>query len=163
MKRALAAAAIVVLMGGTALAGDGIKIKAGGASVNVGPGGVKVKVPGVQVDADEGESSVQTGGSTNGAGAAVTYSGTEKSFTHTCDEKHGRSIVIDGVENSVTLKGKCDSVSVNGTSNKVSMETVGRITVSGVENALKYKSGFEGKSPAISKTGVDNTVTKIKD
>lgn len=163
MKRALAAAAFVVLMSGTALGGDGIKIKAGGSSVQVGPGGVKVKVPGMHVEADEEGSSVQSGGSVGAAGGAVTYSGTEKSFSHTCDDKHGRSVVVDGVENTVTLKGKCDSVAVNGTSNKVTMETVGRITVSGVENVLKYKSGFDGKTPSISKTGVDNTVTRIKD
>lgn len=68
----------------------------------------------------------------------------------------------DATASNYKLTGECKKVTVAGVSNKVSVEKVGEIVVSGSSNKVIYGEGLEGKKPKITKTGVSTEVTQIK-
>ncbi len=123
-----------------------VKVKAGGAEVQVGDSGV-----GVEVQAQ----GAHTGG-------VLSVDGVERIVRHTCDAAHARTVRVNGTDNRVILTGACDAVIVSGTDNDVKVESVGRIVVDGVDNKISYRQGLGGKPPTVQKTGVDNKVFKRK-
>lgn len=152
---------LLVVCAGPAMA-QGINVNAGGTQVKVGAdGGVQVKVPGagVRVDGAGVSTGVQSTTSTQGS---VVYDGVSQSWTIKCDGSKVSMVQINGTENTATISGSCKSISVNGTDNKITAETVGSITLQGTDNHLTYKLGLDGKTPKITNNGVDNSAVKIK-
>ncbi len=125
-----------------------VKVKAGGAEINVGESGVEVKSQPVE----------GTGAASHGA---ISIDGVERVVHHACDATHARTVHISGSDNRVTLTGVCDAVVVSGTDNVVQVDGAGRIVVSGVDNTISYKQGKDGKKPVVQETGVDNEVVKV--
>ncbi|MFP2924686.1 DUF3060 domain-containing protein [Pyxidicoccus sp. 3LG] len=151
------------------------------ASVQVGKDGrVKVKSGGKTVETHGGTTRVQTSDGTRvhvgGGGVHVeaddddetsdgdtSLSVVDSGRTATLDCGQGGEVSISGSSNKISLTGECKSVSVSGSDNKVQMETVGRIDVSGTDNAITWKKGLaQGKKPKISNSGVDNRVTQAR-
>ncbi|TDY09739.1 Protein of unknown function (DUF3060) [Mycolicibacterium litorale] len=64
-------------------------------------------------------------------------------------------ISVSGVSNTVTITGHCVSVTVSGVSNEVIVESADRISASGFENRVTYRSG----DPQIDSFG-DNIVER---
>ena len=70
-------------------------------------------------------------------------------------------VAINGNSNAVTIRGTCSLVEVTGSHNKVTVETVASIKVSGNNNDLRYASAPEGKTkPVIKNKGAVNTIRK---
>ena len=69
----------------------------------------------------------------------------------------------DATASSYKLTGECKKITVNGVSNKVTVEKVGEIVVSGSSNKVIYGEGLEGKKPKITKTGISTSVDSQKD
>lgn len=87
----------------------------------------------------------------------ISISGVREETTTECD---GKTVTISGTSNVVTLIGNCPRVTVSGVSNQINIEKTDRITVSGSGNNITYKSAIKGKYARISKSGVNNKVTK---
>jgi hypothetical protein len=88
-------------------------------------------------------------------------SGTSESTTFSCNKREVE-VVEDATANSYTLTGECKKLTVDGVSNKVSVEKVGEIVVKGTSNKVTYGEGFDGKKPKISKSGVSTSVDSMK-
>jgi len=69
----------------------------------------------------------------------------------------------DSTASNYKLTGECKKVTVAGVSNKVTVEKVGEIVVSGSSNKVVYGEGLDGKKPKITKTGVGTAVDSQKD
>ncbi len=89
-------------------------------------------------------------------------SGTSESRTIPCN---GREVEVleDATANSYTLTGTCKKLTVDGVSNKVSVEKVGEISVKGTSNKVTYVEGLGGKKPKITRSGVSTAVDSVKD
>ncbi len=87
----------------------------------------------------------------------ISISGVREETTTECD---GKTVTVSGTSNIVTLIGNCPRVIVSGVSNQISIEKTDRITVSGSGNNITYKSAIKAKYARISKSGVNNKVTK---
>jgi hypothetical protein len=99
-------------------------------------------------------------GATETDGNRIEVTGTDETSTHKCSP--GTEVEITGASNTVTLTGECKSVTVNGSSNKVKVEAVGAITVTGSDNAVTWKRGHGKSKPKVSRTGVSNKVSQEK-
>ncbi|MUM15655.1 hypothetical protein BI330_13805 [Mycobacterium sp. CBMA 623] len=84
-------------------------------------------------------------------GSTYSVSGTHKHVMVTCDEC---SINVSGVSNTVEIEGNCDTLTVSGVENVVTVGTAGKIGVSGFDNKVTFQSG----EPDVSKSGSNNTV-----
>lgn len=78
---------------------------------------------------------------------------------------NGREIEVseDATASTYKLTGECKKITVDGVSNKVTVEKVGEIVVKGTSNALIYNEGIDGKKPKITKTGVSTSVNSMQD
>lgn len=98
-------------------------------------------------------------------GAAVSekliLSGTGETATYPCN---GREVEIEeaATANNYTLTGECKKLTVDGVSNKITVEKVGEIVAAGISNKVTYGEGIGGKQPKISKSGTSTSVESIK-
>lgn len=77
--------------------------------------------------------------------------------TETRDCADGKSLNIGGSGNTLTVKGRCDSVIIGGDDNKITFETVDtELTVAGLNNTVTYREG----DPQVQDLGTGNTITK---
>lgn len=89
----------------------------------------------------------------------------------TWDCKKDPAVVINVSDGTYTFKGACTSISVNGSENKVTLESVDQLAVNGNENTIEADSasriainGNENKvtyrkgSPKVSNLGTDNKI-----
>lgn len=84
-------------------------------------------------------------------GSTFSVSGTHKQVAVYCDEC---SVNVSGVSNIVEILGNCDTLTVSGVENAVTVDTAVKIGVSGFDNRVTYHSG----EPDVSKSGNNNTV-----
>ncbi|MGH3561541.1 MAG: DUF3060 domain-containing protein [Mycobacterium sp.] len=69
----------------------------------------------------------------------------------------GKSLNVGGSNNTLTVKGTCESVNVLGADNKITVaKIVKSLTITGLNNTVTYKSG----APNVDDHGSDNTVNK---
>ncbi|MGE2715231.1 DUF3060 domain-containing protein [Mycolicibacterium litorale] len=85
-------------------------------------------------------------------GGQLSVSGVEGDKRVVCDDS---AISVSGVSNTVTITGHCVSVTVSGVSNEVVVENADRISASGFENRVTFRSG----DPQIDNFG-DNVVER---
>ncbi|HEX5059014.1 MAG TPA: DUF3060 domain-containing protein [Kofleriaceae bacterium] len=70
-------------------------------------------------------------------------------------------VAINGKGNSITIRGECAIIEINGSGNKVSVESVGSIRISGNNNDLRYDRAPSGKTrPEIKNKGAANTIRR---
>ena len=85
----------------------------------------------------------------------------ESSYTYVCGG--GDWIAISGKGNSIRITGECAQLDVNGSSNKISIEAVAAIKISGNNNDIRYERAPEGKQrPTIKNKGAANTIRRDK-
>lgn len=88
-----------------------------------------------------------------GPGQTVNVAGASYQRDVVCD---GGTVVVSGVENTITISGHCAALTVSGVRNTITVDEVDAIGVSGFENRVTYLSG----EPDIAKSGMDNAVEK---
>jgi hypothetical protein len=74
----------------------------------------------------------------------------------------GGTVTITGTSHRLTLRGRCDRVVLSGTGSVVHVESLGRVTVSGVNNRVEWERGLDGNDPRIQKSGINNEVVQVK-
>jgi len=173
MLKSIRTAAFVMVLGvgATASAWEGIKVGkdgsvkmgAGDTRVDVASGGdVSVRAPSAQVNADARTSSSRGDeGGSRGGDRQIKLEGLGQKQTVTCEK--GAEVLIEGTANDYSIEGECMHVSVSGTSNKVRVVSVGRVTVEGTSNVVTWEHGLgTAKKPKISTEGVNNKVLQAR-
>lgn len=83
----------------------------------------------------------------------------ESSYSYVCGGDDW--VAINGKGNALTIRGQCAVVEINGSSNKISVESVGSIKISGNNNDIRYDRVPDGKTrPAIKNKGAANTIRR---
>ncbi|TNF25873.1 MAG: DUF3060 domain-containing protein [Deltaproteobacteria bacterium] len=114
-----------------------------------------------------------------GERAGFTVDKAAQTVSHDCSD--GESVVVNGAQNTVTLTGNCGGVTVNGAYNKVSIahvpdltvngqsntvdvDAVAKVSMSGANNTVTWKKAIDEtkKAPAVTKSGMGNTVKKAE-
>jgi hypothetical protein len=84
-------------------------------------------------------------------GEAVSVSGVGNARTIVCADS---AVSVSGVDNKVVLTGHCSRVEVSGVTNTVTIEEADAIIVSGLNNAVTFRSG----APELTNSGLGNTL-----
>ena len=88
---------------------------------------------------------------------AVNGSGGNFTFTGTCE-----SVTVTGEANKLTIES-VKSIRVDGAKNSLQIGAVDRISVNGSDNTVKYRKGLPGPSPyAATASGNNNVVEQAK-
>ncbi|AKJ08350.1 DUF3060 domain-containing protein [Archangium gephyra] len=153
----LLAPAVGMAQGGTSVkvGKDGVQVRTGNTSVNTQAGGAE-ELGGADVEVEDEPGATGE----KQAGATLEISGSDSQETHRCSPK--TEVNISGSDNDITLTGECKKVSVNGSTNKVKVEAVESIEVTGSENQVTWKRAVGAKKPKVTRTGHDNKVTQAR-
>ena len=89
----------------------------------------------------------------------VKIAGVSQDLSYECE---GRSFSVSGTSNTVKLTGQCHNLKVTGTTNRVDVEAVATIDVSGIRNQVTWERGVNNKPPSISNSGINNNVSHKK-
>lgn len=73
-----------------------------------------------------------------GPGQTVSVSGMQTVTTVTCNQG---IVNVSGVANVVTITGECTSVSASGINNEITVDATAKISASGFDNTIIYRSG----------------------
>ena len=74
----------------------------------------------------------------------------------------GRNVIVNSGDNKLTLRGECNTLTVSGADNKITVEAVGTIKTEGNNNEITWTKGLGGKNPKISNPGKGNTIRQAK-
>jgi hypothetical protein len=129
-----------------------VQVRTGNTSVNTQADGAE-ELGGADVEAEDE-------GAGDAAGATQELSGSGMQETLRCSPK--TEVNISGSDNDITLTGECKRVSVNGSTNKVTVEAVATIDVTGSENQITWKRAVGAKKPKVNRTGHNNKVTQAR-
>jgi hypothetical protein len=109
------------------------------------------------------------------AAADRTY--VDKSGTHDCTKDP--NAMINTSAGAFTFTGPCEKIAVNGSGNKITIESVkklaingaknavdvdaaDKIAVNGTENTVNYKRGVTEKTPKVAALGANNKLNQVK-
>ena len=110
--------------------------------------------------------------------ADAEYADASATITHDCGKDVNAA--FDNASSTITIIGECDNIAINGASNKITIvsakkvaingasneiaiEAAGKIAVIGSANIVTYVKGLgKAKAPKVAKTGVGNSVKKVK-
>lgn len=85
--------------------------------------------------------------------------GSDSTYSYNCGGDDW--VAINGKGNSITIRGECALLEINGSSNKISVESVGTIKLSGNNNDIRYTRAAAGKTkPVIKNKGAANTIRR---
>ena len=83
----------------------------------------------------------------------------ESSYSYVCGGDDW--VAINGKGNSITIRGACAVIEINGSGNKIAAESVGSIKISGNNNDIRYAKTPDGKArPTIKNKGAANTIRR---
>ena len=74
----------------------------------------------------------------------------------------GRHFEITGNNDEIKIAGDCSKVEVLGHNNKITLDSVGIITMVGNNNLVTYRHGLKGEDPTIETVGESNQVVPAK-
>ena len=70
-------------------------------------------------------------------------------------------IQINGANNTFTIT-EVEKLQINGATNTVMVDAVDKIMVSGTANTVTYKKPLKAKKTKVARTGIKNSIKKIK-
>ena len=96
---------------------------------------------------------------TKAAGQDITISGHDLKKTVTCK---GNNVVIDANDSVLTLKGECNEVQVNGSTNTITIDAVASILLNSADNTVRWKKATQGDKPKVVDKSTGNKVSQLK-
>ncbi|MEQ1645064.1 MAG: DUF3060 domain-containing protein [Pyrinomonadaceae bacterium] len=91
-------------------------------------------------------------------GPSVNVDGYEQKKTVACP-KYNR-VMVNGDDNTVTVKGACSQIMINGDNNQITAEASMAYILNGTENTVKYSKYANGKRPIVTENKPGNKIEK---
>jgi Protein of unknown function (DUF3060) len=92
---------------------------------------------------------------TSAIGNTINYGSLGTTTTLDCDD--GKSLNVGGNNNTLTVRGTCETVSVGGADNALTIDKIDKhLNVVGINNTITYKDG----NPKVENLSNGNTITK---
>lgn len=79
--------------------------------------------------------------------------------TYNCN---GNSVVVDANDSELILKGQCNEVKVNGSTNTITIDVVASIVLESADNTVRWKKAAKGDKPKIVDRSTGNKVEQAK-
>lgn len=92
-------------------------------------------------------------------GGTIAVNGYKESQNAVCREFD--RVMINGDDNTVTIKGSCRQLMVNGDRNRVTIDGATEFVLNGSENTVNYIKYVNGRRPTITEPVGGNTIQKI--
>ena len=73
---------------------------------------------------------------------------------------NNRSVIVSGNGHRIVLRGRCPSLRVGGTGNRVHADAVGVVTLSGSNNRVYWRRLYNGRRPRVERGGNNNQVLR---
>jgi hypothetical protein len=89
----------------------------------------------------------------------IVINGHEMRKTVNCN---GNNVVVDANDSVLTLRGKCNEVKVNGSTNSITIDEVASIVLESADNTVRWKKAAKGDKPSVTDRSTGNTVTQVK-
>jgi hypothetical protein len=86
--------------------------------------------------------------------------GSASSYSYVCGGDDW--LAINGKGNNLHITGDCALLEINGSDNKISVESVASIRITGHNNDIRYVRAPDGKKPAITNQGAANTIRRVR-
>src|SRR6201996_4061226 len=123
----------------------------GGKNNNAGP----TTSPGASPTSTSSTPSTTSTGAQFDIGNTINYGSLGTTTTLDCGD--GKSLNVGGSNNTLTVKGRCGTVSIGGADNKITFDKIDKqLNVVGFNNTITYKDG----APKIDNLGSGNTINK---
>ena len=74
----------------------------------------------------------------------------------------GNNVVIDANDSVLTLRGQCNEVPVNGSTNTITIDVIASIVLESADNTVRWKKAANGAKPKVVDRSNGNTVTQLK-
>jgi hypothetical protein len=88
-----------------------------------------------------------------------TLTANETTYSYVCDGDD--RVVLSGKGNSLRISGECEALEILGSNNRITIESVGAIKISGNNNDVAYERSTNGKrKPALKLKGAANSVRR---
>jgi hypothetical protein len=94
-----------------------------------------------------------------GAGEDIVINGHDLRNTVDCS---GNSVVVDANDSVITVRGECDELRVNGSSNTITVNVVASIVLNSADNTVRWKKAAKGNKPEVVDKSTGNKVEQIK-
>lgn len=95
----------------------------------------------------------------NPAGEDIVISGHDLRKTVNCN---GNNVVVDANDSELILKGQCNEVRVNGSTNAITIDVVASIVLDSADNTVRWKKAARGDKPKIVDRSTGNKVEQVK-
>ncbi len=95
----------------------------------------------------------------NYAGEDIVIGGHDLRKTVNCN---GNNVVVDANDSELFLKGQCNEVRVNGSTNKITIDVVASIVLESADNTVRWKKAAQGDKPKIVDRSTGNKVEQVK-
>lgn len=119
----------------------------------------KVGQTGVTVSGSAGNVRIETDGKTIKTipKDKIEIGGTGLKKKAACNGEH---VIVDGLNNNVTLTGRAGYLEVNGNGQTVFVESVNQIEINGNNNKIYWEEEVGGSKPDVIETGSGNLIEK---
>ena len=75
---------------------------------------------------------------------------------------NGNNVVVDANDSVLTLRGECNEVQVNGSSNTITIDVVASILLNSADNTVRWKKAAKGDKPKVVNRSTGNKVEQVK-
>ena len=75
---------------------------------------------------------------------------------------NGRSVVVDANDSVITLRGECNELKVDGSSNTITVDSVASIVLNSADNTIRWKKAAKGDKPKVVDRSTGNKVSQVK-
>ena len=75
---------------------------------------------------------------------------------------NGNNVVVDANDSVITMRGECNEVKVNGSTNTITIDQVASIVLDSADNTVRWKKAANGNKPKIVDKSTGNKVEQVK-
>ena len=75
---------------------------------------------------------------------------------------NGNNVVVNANDSELFLKGQCNEVRVNGSTNAITIDVVDSIVLESADNTVRWKKAARGDKPKIVDRSTGNKVEQVK-
>jgi hypothetical protein len=135
--------------------GTGTAKAASGAAA--GAGAAKSAGSGATSSSAKAGTAAKAGGGAAAAGPAVVVADEKATRSIDC---RGRGVTVQGNGNTLTLRGTCGKLDVQGNENIISVDTVHAVSTTGNKNRVTWTRAADGETPDTSDLGNGNVIRR---
>ena len=74
----------------------------------------------------------------------------------------GHDVIVDANDSVLTIRGECNEVQVNGSTNTITLNVVAKIVLNSADNVVRWKKAAKGDKPVVVNHATGNKVEQVK-